>query len=1010
MKKNIILYFGIAMLILNTSCELGEREVVIVYPQNASKNESLAAKEVRRYVYQRTGKLLPLKQSNTLENNEKDLIVVARSDRTLLKEVMAEVNLDLNEEEFILKTISLNGKKVLLLNGGSEIGTLYASYRFAEHLGVRFYLHGDVIPDEKMSLSLPDIDERHSPLFADRGIQPFHDFTEGPDWWTADDYKTYMSQIVKMRMNWIGFHCYPEGGVGPEPLVWIGLADDVNDDGTVKYSYPSRWASSTGGSWGYAKTPTSEFAAGAGLLFPDDDFGSPVTDGYRPVPKNLEDNNAVFNRAGDFLNDVFSYGRDMGLKVVIGTETPLTIPSALEKYLRKKGKNPKDPKTVQKLYEGMFKRIAKSYPIDYYWLWTPEGWTWSGTKDEEVKAAMRDMDLAMTALEKIGKPFGFATSGWVLGPPQDRTLFDKTLPKDVPLSCINRYVGFDWVEEGFADISGRPKWAIPWMEDDPAMIIPQLWVGRMRKDAADALTYGCTGLMGIHWRTAVLAPNVAALARAAWEQKTWNTNFGKPWVKEEPPSIEGGAEALYADFPDVKINNTTEEDIYKTMAYAMNDYYLDLPNGLYTVQLKFCELYFHEDGKRVFDVKIQNKPAIKDLDIYAMAGFSTALDKKVKNIKVVNGRLHIKFERKQDNPSIAGIVITDSKTSAVVKKINCGGQNYRDYEKGPGLLQKKVQKARDLPVVDFYQDWARAEFGKAVAGPLGEMFIRLDGGAYSPLKKETNLPRPSDWIGGPGGIKVNKTPWDKEKDKYKFVDEMAMLREEVEGAGNLSRFDYWLNTFQFLRAVGEIGCTRGRLDKIMEEMKENKEASKTSNLATEAVKIRITMARQWETMMTLLLQTVQTPGELGTVANCEQHVRRNSNKEHFLDLHDKRLEEILGQPLPAEIHPTKDYLGGGRLIVLTRRSRIGAKESLKIPVIILDSQAPQSAVLFWREMGKSDFYMINLDHQARAVYSATLPPATGGDIEYYIEAKMAEGKKLVWPATAPGLNQTVVVN
>ena len=58
------------------------------------------------------------------------------------------------------------------------------------------------------------------PLFGVRGIQPFHDFQEGPDWWDQGDYLTYVSQLAKLRMNFIGLHCYPEGGVGPEP--WSG--------------------------------------------------------------------------------------------------------------------------------------------------------------------------------------------------------------------------------------------------------------------------------------------------------------------------------------------------------------------------------------------------------------------------------------------------------------------------------------------------------------------------------------------------------------------------------------------------------------------------------------------------------------------------------------------------------------------------------------------------------------------------------------------------------------------
>ena len=44
--------------------------------------------------------------------------------------------------------------------------------------------------------------------------------------------------------------------------------------------------------------------------------------------------------------------------------------------LKQAGKNPDDPAVVQELYEGMFRRIGQTHPLDYYWFWTPEGWTW----------------------------------------------------------------------------------------------------------------------------------------------------------------------------------------------------------------------------------------------------------------------------------------------------------------------------------------------------------------------------------------------------------------------------------------------------------------------------------------------------------------------------------------------------------------------------------------------------------------------------------------------------------
>ena len=140
----------------------------------------------------------------------------------------------LEPQQYQIKTLNYGNQRAMLITGGDSVGTLYAAYRLAEHLGIRFYLHGDVIPDTRIALNLPELNEQSKPLFNLRGIQPFHDFVEGPDWWNADDYKAIIAQLPKLRMNFIGLHTYPEGGVGPEPTVWIGLAEDVEPDGSVR--------------------------------------------------------------------------------------------------------------------------------------------------------------------------------------------------------------------------------------------------------------------------------------------------------------------------------------------------------------------------------------------------------------------------------------------------------------------------------------------------------------------------------------------------------------------------------------------------------------------------------------------------------------------------------------------------------------------------------------------------------------------------------------------------------
>jgi len=155
-----------------------------------------------------------------------------------------------------------------------------------------------------------------------------------------------------------------------------------------------------------------------------------------------------------------------------------------------------DPETDESkvlLYQGIFKRIGQRHHLDYYWLWTPENWTWAGEESiQELPKAEKDILSALKALENKGSPFSLATCGWVLGPASDRAYFDKILPKDIPFSCINRNVGFAPVEKGFQKVSGRDKWQISWIEDDPALISPQLWAGRVGKVQGDPRIMGGT--------------------------------------------------------------------------------------------------------------------------------------------------------------------------------------------------------------------------------------------------------------------------------------------------------------------------------------------------------------------------------------------------------------------------------------------------------------------------------------------------------------------------------------
>jgi hypothetical protein len=983
-----------------------EPVATILHAKDGSFAERLAAQEIRRYFYLTTGKL-PAIADETTSDASGELILVANKDWPLLKastdldESLVKSIASLKPEQYLLKTITHNERQVLLVVGGDPAGTLYGAYRLAEELGVRFYLHGDIVPDGKRETQLPKLDVVGKPLFAERGIQPFHDFPEGPDWWNLDDYKAYLGQLPKMGMNFFGLHTYPENSVGPEPLTWIGPASEVLDGGQVKSSYPARHFSISGttGGFGYQRAASGKFSFGAAGLFDRDDYGADYLRDTLPMEKMPpEQSNQIFHNMGRFLNEAFTYAHRLHIKTCLGTETPLTIPTPLKERLKAAGKNPADPAVVQEMYEGMFERIKKTHPLDYYWLWTDENWTWVTVKQEQIDGVLADINAAIKAMEKVKPSFTLATCGWVLGPPQSPALFDERLPKNMPLSCINRTVGNTPVEPGFAAVKGRPKWAIPWMEDDPGMTMPQLWAGRMRRDAADALAYGCTGLMGIHWRTEVLAPNVSALAKAAWNQSGWGKNQeATPVVDEAADKVLGGN---VADFPNNKIADTEDATLYQTVRYDVGGYQLKIPDGTYTVTLKFCEPNYAEKEKRVFGVKLQDKIVIDTLDIFAKVGQNRPIDYTFKDVKVTDKLLKIDFIKQVEFPSIAAIVVEGTTAGSnqfagqpFSRKINCGGPVYKDYE--ADLTPENSPGAnRYAPIEDFYVDWAKASFGADQAEAIAKIFTRLDG----------HLPRPADWVTGPGSIRPETNPWNTVAKQYTFVDELEALRPKIEGAGNVQRFEYWLNQFRYLRDIAKVRCAWGEYEKTMQQVRAEKDPAAQKQLAKEkALPLRIKLIEAFAQMYRDLLASVSTPGEMGNVANWEMQtfpvVLRKPGEE---------LANILGEALPAEAMPSSQYTGVPRLIVPTVRTGILSGESLTIKAIVLGI-VPKEVVLYWRPLGAGEFKQVPMQRLPRGGYVATLPAAQmKEDFEYYIESKDAK-TVLKFPATAPDRNQTVVV-
>ncbi|MCB1126469.1 MAG: hypothetical protein KDM81_08245, partial [Verrucomicrobiae bacterium] len=722
--------------------------------------------------------------------------------------------------------------------------------------------------------------------------------------------------------------------------------------------------------------------------FEEDAHGNDVMYGHAPQPATQSACNEVFNRAGEVLRDAFSYARSLGVRTCVGTETPLTIPADVQARLRAAGKDPAAGEVVREVYEGIFRRIMATYPVDYYWLWTPESWTWQGTSSAQVFDALADIGLAANALRRTEAPFQLATCGWVLGPPDDRSKFGRILPAGMAVSCINRQVGMEPVDPAFREVVGRGKWAIPWLEDDPALTSPQLWVGRMRRDAADARRYGCDGLMGIHWRTRAVALNVAALAAGAWDQSGWNRQPLAPPPEPLRPGPEGGR---YATFPGAPIEGAADPEIYRSVRYDVSGYTLPVPNGTYRVTLKFCEPHYTEAGKRAFGVKLQGRTVIERLDILERVPRNRALDLAFEDVAVTDGWLKIEFPRIVEYPSIAGIVVEGNGRPW---RVNCGGPAVGDYI--ADWPATPAEQENFVAAADYYLDWATQGLGSDVAVPVAAILAEMD----------CHLPRPSEWINGPGGISPDSRPWSTVSRDYDFVERLEALTDDVSGAGNQARFAYWLNTFQYLRAVAELRCAWSQFNQALQAARDAADPARKATLAREqALPARIALVARLATVYQHLLATVSTSGELGTVANWEQHILPG-----LMDGPGVELEALLGHPLPVEARLSLTYQGPTRVIVPTVRSSFSPAEPIAIRVLLLAQEAPRSATIHWRKLGQGGFNEAPLVRFARGVYRANLPmqASAGRDLEYYVEVVDGEGREIRFPATAPSLNQTLV--
>jgi hypothetical protein len=900
--KNQYEYHGIHLSIISLILVLSTFQLhaqTVVYPNHASVSEVQAAKEIRRYIFLRTGTAPEISKADQYASlPEGNVIVVSEDNRDIITELKQEYgNVDAPDSDkrrgYLIKSVNKNdGRDILVITGADTITTLNAAYRFAELLGCHFNLAGDVIPDQKLSYPIPltGYDEKSQPWFELRGCLPFHDFPTGPDLWNAEDYKSFITQQAKMGFNFFGLHYYNQNGFegsqeGPEPSIWIGHKDDLNEDGTVKKeaAYKTYWASSfrkgdfyagnpDEGIWGYLPVTTKEFTNGADKLFATDYVASDAIGSKEP--ETPSEKAANFNNVGSMFKEAFSHARQLGVKTAIGTEAPMGFEPGNSRHLVETDWIHSCPPDVQarmrdvhgftlptergsvneaftkELYEGVFTRIMKTHPLDYFWLWTYETWTYLGHRlsKQQIEAVADDYRYCQEVMNEINTPFKLATFGWRVGTVGDKQPkgkgsleFHDDLPLDVPFGTL--WDNAEGLKQVFA--AGREAWSSCWYEEDWGMIQPQFRVTTIWNEVGAGLDVGgVQALIAKHWRINSVAPASAAHAKLVWENRAI--------VSEELAETK--------DFPEVDI-----------------------------------------------------------------------------------------FQRN-----------TDEQDSAYISWIT-----------------------------EFYQNWAKNNFGPEKSVEIGNLFASMDraGEPMGPMEGVPNaIPAISTWEPAPSVIRATysyqgepSTFTGRFAEAFDIYHQFCLYKNDIVGVGNQDRYMYWYHFFRSQIEMGRFACHRAAAEKDGMTMTE-----------------KDSLTACWGRIMKHEIQRIRNISELGIILQLQQATWDNICRDGYGISDMSTL-----------------YEGENALRAMPEISQIYEDETFEQKVIFLGNGTISNPTMFYREIGTTGPFstsaLTSVESSTHVLKTNLRNP--GYDFEYFIQGSVG-GETVTYPVTGGGgtvnINKTVI--
>lgn len=285
------------------------KEIVVVYPDISDKAYKIAADEFVKYFERATG-YAPKTDVN--DDGVSDLVLIGSpavntvAAQFTLEDCFAPIPMKMGSDDFAVKTYRVNGRKILLLQGGLGRSTLYAVYSYFEKNGCAWYWDGDVVPNLSFEkLWEGEFDYKESTNFAYRGLRYFaHRGCKRfqAEMWGFEDWKKEIDYLLKKKLNLFMLR------IGQDDLFQKAFPETVsypNEETMSEFNYSSEDKNDYWGAQGYndrrpfwslryrgeLRKKILDYAFDRGLIHPED-CGT-MTHWYSPTPDDFLKNNSV---------------------------------------------------------------------------------------------------------------------------------------------------------------------------------------------------------------------------------------------------------------------------------------------------------------------------------------------------------------------------------------------------------------------------------------------------------------------------------------------------------------------------------------------------------------------------------------------------------------------------------------------------------------------------------------------------------------------------------------------